>query len=1108
MASVKQAAKRLWVLCLFVVVLCAAATADLFYVDDDAVSGGDGGSWNRAFCCLSDALSAASSGDEIRVAQGIYYPHLSCVSDANEIDRDQSFHLPSGVRLLGGYAGWDAVDPNDWNVSQFPSVLSGDMLGNDGPAFAGYEENCYHVLVASQVDEKTLLDGFFIVHGNADGSDFDRTRAGGLLLKESRLRVRHCTFLENAGLYDAAVLNDNESDPEFLNCRFLGSKAQFDGGAAGNRGKSRAIYVNCLFSGNTAGRQGGAVYEDSQSSSVFINCTLSGNNALALGGAVYINNGSTPALINSIFWGNSDTAGQGETSQIAIQNASVTLRYCCVQGWSGVLGGIGNIGENPLFVDADGLDNRVGTVDDDLRLMSESPCVDRGDPSVVTIEIDLSGQSRNQEETVDMGAYEFSPMIGLIAHWGLDEITGPTARDETASADGEAIGNRLWRPHAGRIGGSLQFDGLGDYVDCGDGMQFDIRNSITVCAWIKVDQFDRQFQAIVTKGDNSFRLQRYSDTRCLEFACTGVVVPGAEWSNIWGSIPVDDGLWHHAAGVYDGQTMSLYVDGQLDTSEEASGLIDISSYPVLIGENAQQPRRYWNGFIDDVRIYNYPLSETEIRQFVNMGRTWHVHPDGNIENDGFSPDSALPGIQEAIDLAADGDRVLVWPGVYQEGIDFQGKAITVTSATDAAVLEIPNGWAVSFHRGEGPQSILSNFVIRYSQYAVFTWMASPTLRNLTIVGCEFGIDAREGAHPDIRNCIFWNNLYSDLSQDDISQCRVHYCWLRNQIEPAPVAWWTFDEGYGQTAYDRVGGNHGLISGAQWTGGIVGLALSFDGQRDSVYVEDHPSLRLGNRDYSISLWIKPRIVTGTGTLVAKVEGMSNKEFMLSLEEKELRLDVERNENNGRATSPASIQPDRWQHVVVTFDADLLQPTFYLDTQPQISGSWGDSPISALPDCLYNDLVIGLRGGAYEGYGFDGLIDEVMLFDRVLTPEQVKMIYLKGLGPVFADPDKGDFHLKSEHGRYWIPDSNELSQSGLWILDAISSPCIDAGDPQEEPINEPQPHGGRINMGAYGGSLSASRSHWPLRGDTNRDGRVDLQDMAILAEEWLLDAFHAR
>jgi hypothetical protein len=73
------------------------------------------------------------------------------------------------------------------------------------------------------------------------------------------------------------------------------------------------------------------------------------------------------------------------------------------------------------------------------------------------------------------------------------------------------------------------------------------------------------------------------------------------------------------------------------------------------------------------------------------------------------------------------------------------------------------------------------------------------------------------------------------------------------------------------------------------------------------------------------------------------------------------------------------------------------------------------------------------------------------------------------PLFADPDKGDYHLKSQAGR-WDP----ISQS--WVIDQISSPCIDAGDPGTPVGLERFPNGGRINIGAYGGTVEASLSPW--------------------------------
>ena len=71
------------------------------------------------------------------------------------------------------------------------------------------------------------------------------------------------------------------------------------------------------------------------------------------------------------------------------------------------------------------------------------------------------------------------------------------------------------------------------------------------------------------------------------------------------------------------------------------------------------------------------------------------------------------------------------------------------------------------------------------------------------------------------------------------------------------------------------------------------------------------------------------------------------------------------------------------------------------------------------------------------------------------------------PHFADPDNGDYHLKSNAG-HWNPSTQS------WIPDEQTSPCIDAGDATAPVGSEPAPNGGIVNMGAYGGTVRASKS----------------------------------
>lgn len=107
------------------------------------------------------------------------------------------------------------------------------------------------------------------------------------------------------------------------------------------------------------------------------------------------------------------------------------------------------------------------------------------------------------------------------------------------------------------------------------------------------------------------------------------------------------------------------------------------------------------------------------------------------------------------------------------------------------------------------------------------------------------------------------------------------------------------------------------------------------------------------------------------------------------------------------------------------------------------------------------------------------------------------------PCFADVYTGDYHLKSRGGRY-----DPTTQAWIYMVDEVTSPCIDAGNPQSPIAFESFPNGGFINMGAYGGTAEASKSFFNqgpcptvIAGDINGDCRVDLKDLSILALHWM-------
>ena len=212
-------------------------------------------------------------------------------------------------------------------------------------------------------------------------------------------------------------------------------------------------------------------------------------------------------------------------------------------------------------------------------------------------------------------AFGTAELAGLIARWTFDESAGSVAADSSGNGNEGALqGNPVWQPSAGKSKGALLFDGDGDYVKIGNEPRFDIAGEMTVAAWIKVNQFDKDWQAIVAKGDSAWRIQRNQNKDSLEFACSGLKIPSnSPYGGLYGQKGVNDGQWHHAVGVYDGDKMYIYVDGVMDVSQTASGGIDTNDQPVYIGENSEMTERFWNGLIDEVRIYNYALDEGQIR---------------------------------------------------------------------------------------------------------------------------------------------------------------------------------------------------------------------------------------------------------------------------------------------------------------------------------------------------------------------------------------------------------------------------------------------------------------------------------------------------------------
>jgi hypothetical protein len=172
-------------------------------------------------------------------------------------------------------------------------------------------------------------------------------------------------------------------------------------------------------------------------------------------------------------------------------------------------------------------------------------------------------------------------------------------------------------PVAGKIGQALTYSGSAQYISVPDASSLNPTAAVTVSAWVKHAGAITQWQSIVTKGDGSYRLHLNTNTSAFDFGTTHG--GGAFTDTDSGIIPVN-GQWYHVVGVHDANGDYIYVNGVLKATSSYTANLDVSIFPVGIGENTEHFSRSWDGVIDDVRIYNRALSATEIQQLYNAGR--------------------------------------------------------------------------------------------------------------------------------------------------------------------------------------------------------------------------------------------------------------------------------------------------------------------------------------------------------------------------------------------------------------------------------------------------------------------------------------------------------
>jgi hypothetical protein len=206
---------------------------------------------------------------------------------------------------------------------------------------------------------------------------------------------------------------------------------------------------------------------------------------------------------------------------------------------------------------------------------------------------------------------------GLVAHWKFDDGSGGTATDSAGTNNGTLNGNPTWT--AGRIDGALSFDGTGDYVSLAP-ISVLTGDTVTAQAWIRVSDLTGS-NPILTQNIFSMTKDGYyfqvSGSRPTFYVINGFTSAQAISPEI-----INADQWYHVAGTNDGSNLKLYVDGLLKSSVSSTGFTGVNNNAYIGSDSISG--LYYTGLIDDVRIYNRAVSESELQDIADPAGRWNL----------------------------------------------------------------------------------------------------------------------------------------------------------------------------------------------------------------------------------------------------------------------------------------------------------------------------------------------------------------------------------------------------------------------------------------------------------------------------------------------------
>lgn len=612
---------------------------------------------------------------------------------------------------------------------------------------------------------------------------------------------------------------------------------------------------------------------------------------------------------------------------------------------------------------------------------------------------------------------EVVELYGLVGHWKFDEATGTTVADESPNHNDVAFntGTPSWTD--GVRGAGLDFGGTTDADTNGS---FDPPATGTIAFWFRFNDLPTGTERLFgTGGDWEVRSN----------------ATGALYADIGGGTafaPSDvasDGHWHHFVFRYNDENNAyeLFLDGE--TVASGTMTIERQSSATLTFGTRTGIANYFDGALDDFRVYGYELTDAQIAELYGLVGRWKLdETSGSIASDsslldnngyhwnGATPNSTGPYTGHgavAAEFYGDDEHVGIYSvDAYQNITEYISVAAWVyfdQAVSDQTAQQIVIGrddW--SSQTGFillADQPYNNSLVFRVyngSTHADATW-SNPDIGAGEwhhVVGLYDGTSVKLYVDGELKDSNSFSSPLVPRSSGNLNlgyalDGRLHDVRLYNRaVSEAEVAemyglvgHWKFDETAGSTAGDSslmeqdatYMGTATLATDSASTS--LGTAVELDGA--TAYVDTGGTLANDLEAFTIAGWVRPDNVDAFTTLFGQYGVL---EFGMYDTANRIRLWT----GNGYAFDyDSALTIGEWTHIAATGDGAQIK--FYVDgaevtSVTQSATTYGNS--------TYKFLI---GAGAWSGSGdyFDGRMDDIRLYNRAINPAEALQLYESGL-----------------------------------------------------------------------------------------------------------------